>query len=165
MNVENLKEMYNHILLNVPEERLDMWAYRLNCSWATPECNSVGCIIGHCTALANNLQDYMEEDEIEGPRIKFYQWSIDFLGIPTDDYHDSLWNFMFSSLWSDFKYKNSSDHKSQCLARMKFVIEGFFTKSFCSYWDNLVGCYNYRVSRSTHPKCFEFEPYKVENHG
>lgn len=89
INKENLLKMADHIE-TVPPETFDM-----GCYWddIEPECNSVGCIIGHCTKLDPNINRYLDSDG----DIKFTSWSEDFTGIGCNT---SAWDYLFSHEWA-----------------------------------------------------------------
>lgn len=91
MNKENLLKMADYIE-TIPQEQFDMKEFRtLDEDRVLPECNSVGCIIGHCTALdADNLPRY------DGGKIDFNEWGQKFTEISrvSDD-----WYYLFSSWW------------------------------------------------------------------
>jgi hypothetical protein len=95
INLENLIRMADYIE-TVPQEKFDMSEFR-NDYWNTkymvePKCNSVGCIIGHCTILDDkDLPRNWSED------IDFAEWSQKFIG--TDD--DSVWEYLFDANWRD----------------------------------------------------------------
>jgi hypothetical protein len=88
MNRENLGRMAAHIR-TIPKEMFDMYSFRRGQS-ETPECDSVGCVIGHCTVL----------DPEPLPRdvfghIAFVTWSYGFTGLTDDE-----WGWCFSGGWS-----------------------------------------------------------------
>lgn len=94
MNKANLQRMVDH-LCTISDNQFDMRGYRLNGDKASPECNSVGCVIGHCTVLdsENVKQNYLNSDT---GIIKFTDWSYDFTGL-----HGYLWDFCFGGAWVD----------------------------------------------------------------
>jgi hypothetical protein len=57
------------------------------------ECNSVGCIIGHCVVLDEwkNVPLYIDGD------INFVAWAEQFTGVSR---FRSLWNWFFSGAWT-----------------------------------------------------------------
>lgn len=89
MNKDNLLKMADHIE-KVPQEMFDMGVYRCG-DEITPECGSVGCIIGHCTVLDNEPLPRYEYGNID-----FNAWSEKFTGI---DLWDEEWDFLFSGAW------------------------------------------------------------------
>ena len=93
MNKENLLRMADYIE-KVPQEKFDMDAFRIG-TYRTPECNSIGCVIGHCTVLdaKNVMKNFVREDGT----IRFWEWSLDFTGINNDM---DEWNFLFGSDWN-----------------------------------------------------------------
>jgi len=65
-----------------------MYSYRKGQD-ITPECNSVGCIIGHCTALDPNPLPRWGEGGI-----RFCDWAVKFTELVGDE-----WKWCFSSKW------------------------------------------------------------------
>lgn len=92
MNRHNLQRMVEY-LKTVREEGFCMAQYRdLDSNKSTPECDSVGCVIGWCTVL---------DEEKNIPRdkygdISFGQWSKSFTGLDIDS---PEWDWCFSSRW------------------------------------------------------------------
>jgi hypothetical protein len=90
MNRDNLQRMADFIR-TIPQEAFDMGAFRKG-QKITPECDSVGCVIGHCTVLDPN------PDEIprwhDGGMIEYDEWSLNFTGL------DVEWDWCFNSDWT-----------------------------------------------------------------
>lgn len=108
MNIHNLKRMYNHVL-TVPEELLSMSSWRKDDLCIEPECNTVGCVIGHCIVLDTSIIERTGRYKID-----FLLWSERFTGL--DYINDgTMWAFLFSSMWG-------TNTKKQILARIKEVI-------------------------------------------
>jgi hypothetical protein len=88
INLENLIRMADYIE-TVPQEKFDMWRYRYG-NQLKPECDSVGCVVGHCTILEDGnlprLGSYL---------INFSKWVRKFIG--TDSNRVEL--YLFSSDW------------------------------------------------------------------
>lgn len=106
MNLTNLKKMFNHVLLNVPEKKIKMVSYRTG-DYDKHACDSTGCVIGHCTIL-----DEWENIPIHHDRINFRLWSEKFTGL----YCESLkWKWCFRSIWPN--------KKEQILLRIKYLID------------------------------------------
>lgn len=143
MNIHNLKRMYNHIL-TVPEELLDMQYWRKEGAEMTRyECNTVGCIIGHCIALDTSIVKRRSDDAID-----FERWSEDFLEIRSSS---SVWDFLFAMEWANGKIPNS---KSQILGRLKqFIIER--NLGFGFLWEH---DYSYIA---TNPKYLDQTPFEL----
>ena len=152
IKTSNLIRMYNYILLNVSEDVLDMECYRQDITIdSEPKCKSVGCIIGHCTALDyhNVLENYTYQDQMyDIKRIQFDSWSEDFTGISIKN---NLWPFLFETFWASNPETNS---KAQILARLKFVIMGHYTYEFSQTWYPKYG-YQFIVED---PDCLEQKP-------
>ena len=127
MKIKNFKRAFNHVLLNVPESEFSMNGFRKDdrtgyITKDTPlKCNTVGCIIGHCTALVKSKNFYKFE--------YFVDWSRYFFGIKEE--HERLWDFCFSECWS---YNDSTSSKTQDLLRIQYVIENKnCPENFCEY--------------------------------
>jgi len=88
INKENLLRMADYIE-TVPQEKFNMEIYRTY-DETTHECNSIGCVIGHCTILDKRpLPKYVYGT------INFRLWSKLFTGIESDD----EWNYLFDISW------------------------------------------------------------------
>jgi len=91
MNRENLKLMADYIE-TIPQEKFDMDNFRTG-EDKGHECNSVGCILGHCTVLDKNPLPTTIFDNIN-----FNAWSFDFTGL--DPFSDE-WYYLFFGLWTE----------------------------------------------------------------
>ncbi len=93
MNKENLQKMADYIR-TIPEEKFDMRDYRSFDDKFSTECDSVACVIGHCTVLdkENILENFIKSSG----NICFTEWSYDFTGIMSNE-----WYWCFSSYWTD----------------------------------------------------------------
>ena len=129
----NLKRMYNHVLLNVLEENIEM-AYFRRGNIISHECKSFGCVIGHCLILDNWNDIPFRYGEID-----FTLWSRNFTGIKP---YSENWDWCFGNEWSD--------NKEQVLLRLKYFIDN---QSTPEDWD--VYSYNYLLS-VTELKPYEF---------
>lgn len=122
MNIENLKRTVE-LLKTIPQSSFGMATYRdwENDKGFTPECKSVGCIIGHATVLdrENVLKNYVSGDK-DNPTILFSSWSHDFFGIPAA--YLSLWAYLFSCTWADDERTNTPEH---AVYRIQKVIDGY----------------------------------------
>ena len=90
MNTENLKLMADYIE-TIPQDRFDMNTFRRGES-VKHECDSVGCILGHCTVLDERPLPMNFFDNID-----FNAWSFDFTGL---DPFSVEWDYLFSSFWT-----------------------------------------------------------------
>lgn len=91
MNRNNLQRMIDH-LSTVPEDKFDMGSFRSSYhDRGNTECNSVGCVIGHCTILAPELVIKRMDGTIQ-----FCNWSKKFTGLDIDT---NEWDWCFSGLW------------------------------------------------------------------
>lgn len=119
MNIDNLQKAYDH-MQTVSSAQFDMGFYRMPGQARFHECKSVGCIIGHCTALVP-----FEELPILKTRfgrsmagdIDFTAWSEDFFGI---DHDSDVWEFLFDGEWGDSDEVGTLE---QALKRMEYVLE------------------------------------------
>jgi len=93
MNTENLLKMAAHIR-TIPQDRFEMGVFRPYYDYVAQECFTVGCVIGHCTALDNpgNIPRHKDGD------IDFRGWSVSFTGLSLNS---SCWYWCFSSNWED----------------------------------------------------------------
>jgi len=89
MNKENLKLMADYIE-TIPQEKFDMERFRTG-EIKHHECDSVGCVIGHCTVLDKNPLPLHKSGDIA-----FYAWSKEFTGLPS---LSPDWQYLFSSEW------------------------------------------------------------------
>jgi len=88
MNRENLQKMADYIR-TIPQDRFSMKFYRFG-QHETPECDSVGCIVGHCTILDTNpLPIYRSK------AINFNEWSDQFTLL-----YGASWAWCFSERWA-----------------------------------------------------------------
>jgi len=75
----------------VPQKSFTMDTYRISSGDESAKCNSVGCVIGHCTILDEQLFNRLSPYGI------FEQWSYLF----TELFQDSpQWDWCFNGLWS-----------------------------------------------------------------
>lgn len=91
MNKERLLQAADWLEANVPQERFDISDWREG-QLHTPECDSVGCAVGHLTAIdAENVNNnYKMFDEV----IMFKVWSMGYFGLDA-----KKWNWCFASDW------------------------------------------------------------------
>lgn len=100
----NLRKMAKFIL-TIPEPKFDMSRFRakpsrkggilfLDDSEFTHECETIGCVLGHCTALdtEKNLNQY--KSAYCG--FEYGAWSEEFTGIPV---LSNDWDWCFSGVW------------------------------------------------------------------
>jgi len=126
MNKENLQKMADYIR-TIPQAKFDMLLFRGGLDRETPECNSIGCVIGHCTVLdRERFQEIvasLHEDEKRGNQ-HFTDWSTLYTGmvIGTNE-----WRWCFSAIWGD--YDNSSEGAAR---RIEYLIK----KGLPENWDD-----------------------------
>jgi len=137
MNVRNLQRMANYIR-TIPQEQFDMSNYR-NVRSKTPECNSVGCVIGHCTILDKKLFEKHSKEAVYNQQ--FLYWSEDYTGLSPD----SKWDWCFSAFWQ--KLDNTPEGAA---LRIEWLIEKGCPED---WWEQIQG----RV-----PLCYMQEPKEEE---
>jgi len=91
MNRENLQRMADYIK-TVPQEKFAINMYRGAYKDNGHECNTLGCVIGHCTILDKNPLPIMGFNQ----RIDFGLWSEGFTGIDVDE---DEWKWCFDGDW------------------------------------------------------------------
>ena len=118
MNLENLKLAYEH-MKTIDPSHFDISIYRKSGERSKYTCNSIGCIIGHCTILV----PYESLPIIDSPfrhgeigDINFTKWSEDFFGVKS---FSEEWCFVFDSEWGDSEYTKTLE---QALKRMEYVL-------------------------------------------
>ncbi len=89
MNKENLQRMADYIrTINPSNFSMEFWR---NGQEQKPECDSVGCVIGHCTVLdAENIENFIQPNG----KIDFDEWSNHFTGIQSAE-----WYWCFDADW------------------------------------------------------------------
>lgn len=90
----NLRKMANFIA-TISQDVFSMTQYRTAGDKLEHKCNTVGCVIGHCTLLdepKNLLKDPLDPNSID-----FSRWSERFCGV--EDMSDK-WLWCFSPLWA-----------------------------------------------------------------
>ena len=132
MNLNNIKRIFNHIFYNVPVNKIKMSLFRTG-SRKKHECQTVGCIIGHCTIL----DDYENIPKHQSGEINFKLWSEQFTGLNIDS---NEWEWCFGGEWPN--------NKGQILLRLKYLIDN---QSVPNDWDN----YNYYLPIKN------LEPYEL----
>ena len=105
INYLNLKRMFNHVLLNVPENMIKMMTYRTEKN-ITHECKSTGCVIGHCIIL----DEWKNIPKYPFGNINFDDWSEKFTGL-----NGTEWKWCFGGEWPN--------DKKQILLRLKYLID------------------------------------------
>jgi len=108
MNKENLNRMADYIETISPE-RFDMLEFRTG-GKKNHECDSVGCVLGHCTILDKNPLRLDLED-----RIDFDAWSREFTGLPS---FSPDWQYLFSGLWTA-----ADNTPTGAAKRIRYVLE------------------------------------------
>ena len=139
MNLINLKRIFNHILLNVSQENLEMKHYRCG-DECSHECDSAGCVIGHCTIL--DEWENIPKSYFNG-KIKFSEWSEQFTSL---EHLTDNWNWCFGGEWYD--------NKNQILLRIKYLIDNQAVPE--DWWYNWGTKYNYILPLQ------KLEPYEFD---
>ena len=99
----------------IPAEMIAMESWRQGSS-LTPKCDSIGCIVGHCTALYTIEQ--LPKDILG--RINFMEVSETTLNLEDED---PLWNFLFNSEWGYYAEDANATQKDFALLRMDYVLK------------------------------------------
>ena len=89
MNRKNLNRMADYIE-TIPQEKFNMATYRTG-ELLKHECDTVGCVLGHCTIL-----DKRPLPILRSGNINFYAWSIKFTGLGP---FSNEWRYLFASGW------------------------------------------------------------------
>ena len=116
INLVELKRWRDY-LANVPEELVELEYYRKG-QEKLPICDSVGCVVGHCTGL------YRDADL---PRtnlglIAFGKVTYNFLGIANTT--ENVWRFLFGGDWAyHHNPETCGTQKSFALHRMDYVLK------------------------------------------
>jgi len=91
MNRQNLALMPPFIR-TIPQDKFDMMSFREG-QQVTPECDSVGCVIGHCTVLDPKPLPMLKDGDID-----FWIWAYEFTGLNGDNHE---WCFSLGWIHSD----------------------------------------------------------------
>lgn len=122
-NLNKLKRFVEQI----PDEKIDMECFRQESSEynTLKNCNTVGCIIGHCTGLMTKKEF---KSCLANNKINFLQVSDILFNI---NIKSPIWDFLFSSNWgtnftvdSIFSYYyEAGSQKKAFLKRLDYIIE------------------------------------------
>jgi hypothetical protein len=119
MNKENLQRMADHIR-TIPQEKFGMAYYRRG-DRHTAECNSLGCVLGHCTVL-----DSGELPRFSNGSIDFIAWEESFTGTTQEE-----WDWCFSGNWAEV-----DDTSEGASLRIEWLIKNGLPED---YLDQLIG--------------------------
>lgn len=125
MKKDNLERMAAHIE-TVPPEMFNIIDWRLNRTnevMSFIECNSVGCVIGHCVQLDSYPELIPRIGGEDGDWIDFPRWSFQFTGLLTTN---KEWRWMFAPEWVEV------DNTPTGAARR---IRHFLTNGLPSNWE------------------------------
>lgn len=116
LNLVELKRWRDY-LANVPDELVELEYYRKG-QKKSPICDSVGCVVGHCTGL-------YQENELPRDRyglIDFNLFSFNLLGVVSTS--ENVWKFLFDSEWGyNYNPETWGTQKSFALHRMDYVLK------------------------------------------
>jgi hypothetical protein len=98
MNKKNLISIARY-LPTIRQENFDMLKFRTG-DKSSHECNSIGCVIGHCTIL----DDYENIPRTPTGQINFQLWSEKYTGLPIDS---EEWAWCFSEQWAHWGTDNT----------------------------------------------------------
>lgn len=116
MNIKNLKKAMKFIS-TLPADKFDMRQWRNKYDHIDHNCNSVGCIIGWCTAL--DTPENLDKFRFSNGEIHFEDWSEHFFEV---NYDSNVWDYLFSSYWSDKDTTNTPEH---AIYRIKNILDGY----------------------------------------
>lgn len=122
MNVENLKKMADYVV-TIDKEKILMNRFRVT-DKKNIECDSVGCVIGHCTVLdrENIIKNYLDENYV----ILFHKWSLNFTGLRGNE-----WDWCFGASW--YKVDNTPIGASK---RINYLLEHGLPKN---WYEQMIG--------------------------
>lgn len=84
-------------IATIPQEKFDMTWFREDEYKYTHECNSVGCVIGHCTVL----DDWDNIPKEKNGEIDFVEWAEEFTGLDAiSSFGFTEWLWCFSGSWA-----------------------------------------------------------------
>ena len=110
MNKQRLLDAADWAEKNINPEIFDMGDYRTG-QTIKPECDSVGCMVGHLTAI--DVENVMD-NYIDCYRINFYEWSMDYFEV------DLLqWKYLFDAWWA-----HEDNTLEGAIARMRRLANG-----------------------------------------
>ena len=132
MNKENIQKGIDYLEANYDDisKRFDMLYFRNDeLDDDSPICSSVGCLVGHLTAIdADNINQNFKDSK---GCIRFNAWSEDFFDLLEDvDAGDDDWYFMFDSAWSKFPETGTLQ---QGINRMKYMLKHGQTPKYWEY--------------------------------
>ena len=85
LKIDRLKKARDYLANKVNPKTFDMHAYRTGDN-TTPECNSVGCAVGHLTVLDDKLKTDRNYFRYIDGEIKFVSWAKYFFGLSELEY-------------------------------------------------------------------------------
>lgn len=92
MNVENILKM-EQFMKSVPDKNFDIGLFRTDDN-SKPECNSIGCWLGHCTAL--DPVTVMERFYSKDTGIMYDTWGAHYMGVAK---YSNVSQFITSPFW------------------------------------------------------------------
>lgn len=107
MNKERLLYAADWLEANVKQEMFDITNFRQG-QTETPECDSVGCAVGHLTAID---ADNVRKNYMRGGGIYFRAWSHDYFELTYDE-----WDWCFCERW-----KRTDNTVKGAAARMRYL--------------------------------------------
>lgn len=115
MNFDNLKKLADFVS-TIPQENFNMRILRDSQDSGSKHCNSVGCIMGHMTAIIpdSEIVYFLKTQEID-----FYQTASKWLNLSTtNSKDDGIFQFIFHFLWS-----NVDNTVQGAVNRIKYLIK------------------------------------------
>jgi hypothetical protein len=101
LKLENLQRMRDH-LDTIDEDMFNLNYFRSDNS-ITPECETAGCIVGHCIGLAEDFEDYVFRPEwpvapLSPLALNYKKWVRDFVGTAI---YSNIGIYLFGMQWVD----------------------------------------------------------------
>jgi hypothetical protein len=93
MNKQRLLDAADWAEKNIEPRMFDMICYRTG-DEQNPECDSVGCMVGHLTTI--DAENVMENYLNGYGRINFGQWSTDYFEV-----NHYEWDYLFNENWAE----------------------------------------------------------------
>jgi hypothetical protein len=124
MNKQRLIEAADWAEKNINPQQFDMERFRSG-NRGNPECDSIGCMVGHLTAIdaKNIMENYITSDI----GIKFAKWSRDYFEV-----EGYKWNYLFSPAWTEV-----DNTLSGAIARMRRLANGMSKEEILQGLENI----------------------------
>ena len=117
VDIEGLKRWRAHIASLAPDQINMRWWRKKARGLKVSECNSVGCVTGHCASLYSAEELKPITFDFHNNSIIDFEKVAELIGIK---HETNLWNFLFSHKWSEVVMV--SQH-ADALHRMDYIIK------------------------------------------